>query len=300
MMINEGGEAVTEGNERVQNALAEYLDYLEMGGSPPDASHLSEAEREELQELIDALALTQGMAFGLGRRAEAEPARHGELFAELRDALPGDVRIDNEPTSPVAQVGGIEITEGWLVGTFGGRVRVWLLDVATAEELETNSDCLRDLGRAFGLLADTTAIALVGRDHSCLIVRPEDCAPQIHIPSGSLVGRRYKHPIQPVGDAVLAFLNELIPYWDPIPAFEADSSLTLDVPTVSEEHVTAAFHRQQAIGGRARKGNPKKEALLALGDEEIAAVSSIAKGLFDGTIDPESIESEIERMARDQ
>jgi hypothetical protein len=43
---------VDEASDRVQEALAAYLDYLEMGGPKPDTDHLSRAERDELEELI--------------------------------------------------------------------------------------------------------------------------------------------------------------------------------------------------------------------------------------------------------
>jgi hypothetical protein len=296
-----------EPNDRIQDALAAYLEYLEMGGPKPDTSHLTRSEQEELDDLIGALEMTEGIAFGLGRREEpalssAPTAQgHGDvLLARLRDAMPADIRIDPEPAAAVSRVGGVEVLDGWIVGTFGGRIRVLLLAVEAAQELESNSDCLTDLNRVFGAFPDTTAVALVAKDLSCLIVRPEDCAPQIHIPSGSLISRRYKQPIQPVDEAVPAFLNELIPYWDPIPAFDRDAQLTIDVPAVSQELVSTAIERQRGIGERARKGNPKKDALLALGRKEISALTRLANGLFDGSLNPEEIEPRIERLAKDR
>jgi hypothetical protein len=186
------------------------------------------------------------------------------------------------------------------VGTFGGRIRVWLLAVDAAQDLESKDESLADLSRVFGSLPDTSAVALVARDLSCLIVRPEDCAPQIRIPSGSLVGRRYKQPIQPVDDAVLAFLNELIPYWDPIPAFDPDTALTVDVGALGEEFVTAAIERQRGVGQRARKGNPKKDVLLALGKKEVSALTKLARGLLDGSVSSKEVEEQIERLAKNQ
>jgi hypothetical protein len=303
-----------ETNDRIQEALAAYLDYLEMGGPEPDTSHLTRSEQEELKDLIGALEMTEGIAFGLGREEAGpvevptfrpvapleRPAQSERLLAILREALPADVRIDTEPTRFVAELGGIEVLDGWIVGTFGGRVRVWLLAVDAAQELEENSDCLTDLGSVFRVFSDATAAALVAKDLSCLIVQPEDCAPQIRIPSGSLVGRRYKQPIRPVGEAVYTFLNELMPYWDPVPAFEPDAGLTIDVSAVSEEIVKAAVDRQHGIGDRARKGNPKKDALLSLGKKEISALAKLAGGLFDGSVNAEEIESRIERVAKNR
>lgn len=293
-------------DERVQEALAAYLDHLEMGGPAPDSSHLDPDEQAQLQELISALETTEGVAFGLGLDEGGETRSPGprtaegrELQTELQRSLPPDVRIEADTTSFVTRVGGVDLLDGWIVGTFGGRVRVWLLDVAEASTLEGNRDCLLDLGRAFGAFPGTAAIALTARDLSCLIVRPEDCAPRISIPTGSLAARGYRYPIRPVGEAVAGYLNELIPYWDPIPAFERDSELTIDVSSLATENVATAVEGQRASGSRARQA-PKKEALGAFGVRETNALTKIATGLFDGSIDPAEIETRIESLAEER
>jgi hypothetical protein len=298
---------MAETNERIEAALAAHLDYLEMGGNEPDTSHLTAAEKQELGELLAALEMTSGIAFGLGRRddsvaaaappEEQESGVHGLLVTELRAALGAEVRIETDTAPSVAEVGGIEILGRWIVGTFGGRVRIWLLAVASAQELEQNAEGLNDLNRIFRMASDTAAIALVGNDLSCLVVRPEDTGPQIRVPSGSLVARRYRRSIQPVGEAVATFLEELIPYWDPVPAFDQSEGLSIDVSEITQGAVTGAVETQRSIGGRARKGNPKKDALLNLGDMEITALTKLAKGLFDGRIDPDDIGEHIEKMA---
>jgi hypothetical protein len=301
--------SVAENGDRVQEALAAYLEYLEMGGQEPETEHLDPKEREELRGLIAALDLTEGVEFGLGRdrageRAATTAAPRSEasehLLAQLRDELPPDARVDSDAAHAFPHVGGIEVTDAFIVGTFGGRVRVWLLAVGTAQELEGNAECLPDLDRAFGALPDTSAVALVAEDLSCLIVLPEDCAPQISIPSGSLLGRGYRRPVRPAADAIGDLLSELIPYWDPIPAFERDPASTIGSPVPSDEHAAAAIEEQRAIGQRARKGNPKKDVLLALGDEEVSTISSLIDGLIDGSVDPGDIEERIERSARDR
>jgi hypothetical protein len=307
---------VAESDDRLEEALAAYLDYLEMGGAEPDTSHLSDSERNELKELIAALKLTEGVAFGLGRRDEAgapppaapqEPPGDMEgaeqsraLVAQLRAALSPEVRIESDAPPSVSEVGGVQVVAAWVVGTFGGRVKVWLLAVTGAPEIEQNTDCLSDLNGIFRMSPDTAAIALVGNDLSCLVVQPEDTGPQIHVPSGSLVGRRYRRSIQPVGEAVSAFLDELSPYWDPVPAFDQSAGLNIDLSVVSEDAVTTAVENQRNIGGRARKGNPKKDALLDLGGKEITALTKLAKGLFEGSVEPEHVGETIEKLAKNR
>jgi hypothetical protein len=97
---------------------------------------------------------------------------------------------------------------------------------------------------------------------------------------------------------VRGFLNELIPYWDPIPVFERDAGLTIDVAGLSDQVVRGAIEEQRAVGQRARKGNPKKEALLSLGDREIAGLKRLATGLFDASVKPEEVESRLARLAK--
>jgi hypothetical protein len=297
---------VANTSDRLQEALAAYLEYLEIGGPEPDTSHLTTEEKGELQELIDALELTQGVAFGRGRDRPSEPTpvavtEEGErLLAELRLTLPAGIRIDPDLNRLVTQIGGMEIIDRALIGTFGGRVRVWLLAVDSADVIEKSSACISDLTRVFRMFPDMSAVALVARDNSCLIVQPEDCAPQIHVPSGALLARRFRRAIQPAIDAIPHFLDQLIPYWDPMPAFDADAGLRINIADIGDERVQSAVQSQHETGERARKGNPKKDALLAFGDKEASAIKGLAKGLFEGDIDPSEVEERIERLARDR
>ena len=288
-------------NDRVQEALAAYLEHLEMGGNEPDFSHLTEDESGELRELIDALELTEGVAFGPGRERAKGPQAATEagerMLTELGDLLPPGVRLEPDDNRLIAHVAGFAIVDRFIVGTFGGRVRVWLLDVDAVHAIEENTNTLADIGRVFRMFPDMSAVALVGRDLSSVIVQPEDTAPQIQVPSGSLVSRRYSRAIEPVMRGLPAFLDELIPYWDPMPTFDPDSGMRIDIAEVASDAVPAAIEKQRATGERARKGNPKKDALAALGDKETKAVDRLVKGLFDGSIDPDEVEDRIERLA---
>ncbi|HYP23713.1 MAG TPA: hypothetical protein VEV43_09080 [Actinomycetota bacterium] len=288
-------------SDRVQDALAAYLDHLEMGGAEPDFSHLTEEERAELQELVDALELTEGIAFGSGGEQSPAPVAatpEGERFLEaLRDLLPPRVRLEADDNRLVARIGDVAIVDRFVLGTFGGRVRAWVVDAGSAGAVEDDGEAFADLGRAFRMFPDTSAIALVGRDLSCLVVEPEDTAPQIRVPAGSLVARRYKRAVGPVTDALPAYLDELIPYWTPMPAFDRDAGVHIDVGEVAGDLVRAAVENQRGIGGRARKGNPKKDALSAFGDREVRAVDALVEALFDGSLSPAGVEARIDKAA---
>ena len=97
--------SVAENGDRVQEALAAYLEYLEMGGKEPETDHLDPEEREELQGLIAALALTEGVEFGMGRdraareRVEGAAPRQGaseHLLAQLREEAAGLAKSPDE------------------------------------------------------------------------------------------------------------------------------------------------------------------------------------------------------------
>jgi hypothetical protein len=252
--------------------------------------------------LIAALELTEGVAFGSGREegtATIEVATdEGErLLAGLRGSLPPDVRLEADENRLIAHVGGLALLDRFVVGTFGGRVRVWIVDVDGVQAIEENADVLSDLGRVFRMFPDMSAVALVGRDLSCVIVEPEDTAPQIQVPSGSLMARRYKRAIEPAVEALPAFLEELIPYWDPMPAFDPESGVSIDIAEVASDFAGAAIENQRRTGERARKGNPKKDALTTFGDKESSALDALVKGLFDGSIDPDDVEGRIDKLA---
>jgi hypothetical protein len=290
-------------SDKVQEALAAYLEQLEMGGAEPDVSHLAPEERRELRELLDALELTEGVAFGRGREEgspvlEAATEEGERLLADLRGSLPPGVRLEADENRLIAHVGGLALVDRFVVGTFGGRVRVWLLDIGEVQAIEENAEVLSDLGRVFRMFPDMPAVALVGRDLSCVIVEAEDTGPQIQVPSGSLVSRRYKRAVEPAVQALPAFLDELIPYWDPMPAFDPESGVRIDIAEVASDFAGAAIESQRRIGERARKGNPKKDALTAFSGKESKAVDALVKGLFDGSIDPDDVEDRIEGLAQ--
>lgn len=304
-------------SKRVQEALLAYLEYGEMGGPEPDTSHLSAPEQDEYKRLIEGLQLIEGVPFGVGRGKHEEgwssasaPSRvmrirqggataQSELVvSQLHEALPFDARIDPDPLNATANVGEFEILESWVVGTFGGRIRVWLLDVDTVEQLEEDTAILGELSGVFRGIPDTAAIALVGSDLSCLLIEPQDCAVQIQVPDGSLVGRRYRRPLQPLTEGLRAFMHELVPYWDPVPQFRQGAGLISDGLRGSDEFVRTAIHDQVAIGQRARKGNLKKDVLIALGDREIAGLTKIAEQLLQRDIEPDDVEARLERLAK--
>lgn len=289
-------------SDRVQDALAAYLEHAEVGGAEPDVSHLTADERAELRELLDALELTEGIAFGRGPRgpsAVPEPATpEGErLLDEIRDLLPPGARLSGDDNWLVAAIGGVAVVDRFVIGTFGGRVRVWLVDAPGAGAVEEDANALGDLEHVFRMFPDMAAVALVGRDLTCLVTEPEDTAPRISVPGGALVSRRYKRTIEPVGEALSRYLDELVPYWDPMPAFDRDSGIRIDIAEIAGDHVSAAIEAQRRLGERARKTNPKKDVLGAFGDAEVRAVDALVEGLFDGSIEPGDVEPRIERLA---
>jgi hypothetical protein len=291
---------VSGSEDRVQEALAAYLEHLELGGPEPDASHLTAEEREKLQGLIGLLNQTEGIAFGRGQdepRIEVSAATEAgrRLLAALADSLPPAAKITTDPAVTTMGVPSFDAVEGWVVGTFGGRIRVWLL--GRSGGLDASDEWLGPLARLFRLLPDTTAMAIVDPELSCLIVQPEDCAPTIEVPRGSLVSRRFRRPVQPVGEAISAFLRELIPYWEPIEHIPQRAVPTIEVAEDVRNRATQAVQDQVATGGRARKTNPKRKALTELGEKHAGAIADLVLGVHEGRVEPDGVEDALRRLA---
>lgn len=291
---------MSEADDRVQEALAAHIAHVELGGPEPDVSHLSSSEREQLFELINLLDATEGVALGTETEGRAEPAASTEagerLIAAVREAMSAPARMTSDPAATTMGIEGMDIVEGWIVGTFGGRVRVWLL----AEEgaLVHSDRWLPALGRAFRTFPDTAAVALVEPDLSCLLVQPEDCAPTIEAPGGSLVGRRYRRPIHPVAEALSVFFRELIPYWEPMRGISEEASGTIvDVSPLAQEQSERAVQDQVAAGNRARKTNPKRKVLTELGSTEAEALAALVHEIHEGRTTPDGVEERLRRMA---
>lgn len=291
---------MSEPDDRVQEALAAHLAHIELGGPEPDVSHLSPAEREQLAELVNLLDATEGVALGIEDEGRAQPVASTEagerLVAAVRDALSAPARMTNDPAATTMGIDAMSVVEGWVVGTFGGRVRVWLL--AGEGSLASSDRWLLGLGRVFRLFPDTAAVALVEPDLSCLLVQPEDCAPTIEVPHGSLVGRRYRRPIHPVGEALSVFFRELIPYWEPMrPVSEQASGTVVEVAPMAQEQADRAIADQVAAGNRARKTNPKRKALTELGAEEAEDLTTLVLDINEGRAAPDELEERLRRMA---
>lgn len=291
-----------EADDRVQDALAAHVEHLEVGGPEPDVSHLTPAELERLRELIGLLEQTEGVAFGHGlegggSEVEATTPEGQRLVGVLRDVLPAIARISSDPAATTFAVPGMAVAEGWVIGTFGGRVRVWLL--ADEGALGRSDAWLRHLDRVFRLLPDTAALTLVEPDHSALLVQPEDCAPTIEVPHGSLVGRRYRRPVHPVGEALPAFLRELTPYWEPMEDLGGQRSGMIDLPPIAREVADRAITEQAASGRRART-TAKKEALTAFGEGQASRLAELLMEIHDGRAEPDDVEEALRRLARDR
>ena len=287
-------------DDRVQEALAAHIEALELGGPEPDVSHLTTEDREKLEALIGLLDQTDGVAFGRGLdepRADVSASTDAgrRLLAALSDALPPAARVGGDPAVATIDVPGMRVVEGWVVGTFGGRVRVWLLDEEGA--LAASDEWLQYLPRVFRFLPDTTAVALVEPGLSCLIVEPEDCTPTIEVPRGSLLARRYRRPVEPVGAALSAYLLELIPQWEPLERITERIVPTIEVATDVRERASRAVQDQVAAGGRARKTNPKRKALTGLNEQHANGIADLVLELHDGRAQPDALEDALRGLA---
>ncbi|MGQ0680377.1 MAG: hypothetical protein ACT4OM_12110 [Actinomycetota bacterium] len=302
---------MSEPVDPVELAVAAYLEQQELGGPAPDFSALDQRTRGRVDQIIAMLALTDGVALRcampsghearppsrrtarlLIRSTESEPGR--ALLGRLDDALSAGEPVDIDPAPTCFAFDDLPVIGAWTIGTVGGRVRIWLVDTASAQDLEQDLHHLESLDKVFRACSETAAICLTARDLNCLLLEPQDCAPVIEVPTGSPGTRRYRRPIQPLSDAVSTFLRELLPPWEALPSFVADQQQTIDVAAIAAGAAAGAVEAQRAGGARSRY--PKKEVLTALGDREAHALTAIAIALYEGRQSGSEVEAQLRRL----
>lgn len=302
---------MSEPEDPVQRAVARYLEHAELGGPEPDLGDLTPDDRRKVDEILEMLELTAGIAMRSAVPEEQAAARRTRsarqlaetatsdsqraLLLELDAWLPAGAPVDVDGAPSGFALPGLPVTGSWTVGTPGGRVRVWLAGVATASELESDVGHLESLDRVFRAFPETAAICLTCLDHTALLLEPQDCAPVIEVPAGVVTPRRYRRPIQPVGEALTSFLRELVPAWEALPRFEPNSAEAVDVAAIAELAAAASVELQRSAGARARY--PKKEVLTGLGARESGALTEMAISLYRGTRSPEEVAEQLRRLA---
>ena len=297
-------------SQRVEEAIARYLEYLELGGPEPDYGGLDAAERDEVDGILSVLEATEGIGLRSAdpEASAAAPARSARRLAERADSeadrrlldeldswLPPDTPVDPDGAPAGFSLPDLPVAGSWVAGSVGGRVRVWRIDAPSASVLETDATHLGSLDRVFRAFPETAAICLVGADLNCLLLEPQDCAPVIEVPEGGIAPRRYRRPVQPVGEALATYLRELIPAWEALPDFEPATRRPVDVRLLAAEAAQNAVGLQTAQGARARY--PKKEVLSSLGDREAAAIADLAIALYEGRRRADEVEDDIRRLA---
>lgn len=300
----------------VEAAVASYLEFLEMGGRAPDFTTLPPEIRARVEEILDLLELTEGVGLRSARaddQPDAAPAFNHhrtagllmdaagselerELLSRLDSSLPAGAPIDTDLSSYSFDLPGLPALARWTVGTLGGRIRVWLIDIPAAAELEKDPGHLHNLDRVFRTFPETAAVCLACRDMNCLLIEPQDCAPVIEVPAGSVTGRRYRRPIQPVEQAICAFIRELVPAWEALPRFESGATFAADVTAIAGQAASDAVAVQKASGARARY--PKKEVLTSLDAREVKALTEMAISLYEGKSDASGIEVALRKLGR--
>lgn len=296
----------------LEEAVAAHLEFLEMGGMAPDLTQLSADMRAQVDEVTGMLELTEGVALRTAhpqlqessaylqrRRAEllidtATTDLEKELLTKLDAALPAGAAVDSDYAPAGFCIPDLPVTGAFTVGTVGGRVRVWLVDVAQASDLERDTSHLISLDRVFRAFPETAGICLVCRDFSCLLLEPEDCAPVIEVPAGEFTARHYRRPIRPFIEALSVFVRELIPAWEVLPRFVAGSAQAMDVYAIARQAAEDSVQLIKDSGARARY--PKKQVLGALGTAEVSSLSDMAIALYEGRRDAGEILCELRRL----
>lgn len=301
---------MSETEDLVQQAVARYLEYTELGGPAPEFADLPGEVRDKVEQIIAMLDRTEGVALrsanpteiaagtairSASHHLEAASGLDRAVLTQLAEWLPPGTPVDIDGAPSGFALPDLPVAASWTVGTTGGRVRVWRVDAPAATGLEQDTSHLVSLDRVFRAFSETAAICLVCADLNCLLLEPQDCAPVIEVPAGGVTARRYRRPIQPVGEAVAAYITELIPAWEALPRFETGDAQALDVTALAAQAAAGAIGVQKTMGARARY--PKKEVLSALGDKESQALAQMAIALYEGRQTAEEVAVRLRRLA---
>lgn len=291
-------------DDPVDEVIAAYIEHIEAGLSPPDLSKLSNNDRLRAEQLLDVLQKTRGLDLGNSaedpttmQKDQSEESAigrdHGPVEDVLRQKFRPPHRVLAEAAPELIQQK-IPVLEAWLVGTLGGRFRVFRVDARDENALQETS--LRAIAALFAWYQETSVVLLVADDLSCLVITPEDCAPALSAPSGELTARGCKLPPLALDLALSLLHSELVPTWESVDLLAGPRPLPANRADILSTFVERAVQEQVETISKSRNAN-KKAALATLGKAETLSLTDLISGLLDGSVHPDAVPATLDDLA---
>jgi hypothetical protein len=242
--------------------------------------------------LADALGVDQER---LGRRPGADRrdpvATVAKRLVELDPAL--SVTIGDHI------LGGAALPRRQLVASYLD-LRVWVFVALESEALPARLDgairAARELLRSAAEIS-AAAVVVADTDLSTRLIDPSDLSPSICVPSGRSMPATAVTPVLPLELAFRAFLQRMIPRWDPYD-FDAGRHEPIDLDAIVRPITRGCIEGVNRTGYRARI-DEKKAAYQSIGDTELEAIIDLAEDVHRGALgDVESCQRRIEHIAK--
>jgi hypothetical protein len=177
-------------------------------------------------------------------------------------------------------------------------LRVWVFVLLESEAVPARLDAAiqgaRELLRS---AADTSAVAIVVTDSdlSTWLIDPSDLNPAVSVPSGRSVQAGTGVTATPLELAFQAFLERMIPRWDPCD-FNPGRSEPIDLQAIVRPITCAAI---EAANRTRAKIDEKKAAYQSINDAELEAIVAFAEDAHRRVLgDAESRQRRIEQIAK--
>jgi hypothetical protein len=243
-------------------------------------------------------ALANALGVDQGRLARRPSADRRDPVATVAERL-----VDLDPALSVTigdrVLGGAELPRRQLVAGYLD-LRVWVFVLLEPEAVPARLDAaIRTARELLRSAADTSAVAVVVADTnlSTRLIDPSDLNPSISVPSGRLLQAGAAVTAMPLELAFRAFLQRMIPWWDPY-HFEAGNHEPIDLKAIVRPITRGCIEAVNRSGHRA-KIDEKRAAYQSFSDAELEAIIALAEDVHRGALgDVESRQRRIEQIAK--
>jgi hypothetical protein len=293
---------MTKPNDRVDQVIDAFLDYLEGQRDEPTLDHLTDDERAEARRLIASIRS------GRGLDPYSSPPSLDSVLAgtPFEGSLERDLPIDDDVLDLVRSelgayasvVRDVDASERGLAGDFvlrveGQRLRVVVVAASTAL---TADRAVASAHALFGAFPDTCGVLLVhpNAEMSSIAIDPFDAAECIVVPSGMVERPRARRPVLPLADSLRLYMEFIAPDL-------SDSSGPLERRELDAAELARAAAKRSveaiAADGRRARIPAKKEAWGSFGDAQTTALAALVLGLINNPESADTIEDGIEALA---
>jgi hypothetical protein len=300
--------------ERKEELIDAYLTYLDGRGDAPSLSGLHGDDRRELEAMFKMLDAMAGIDANLVPSVEDDPVARElgfvagagpDVTSPTPDpawwqAVTGEIKLANPDAFIARDVEANQMPEArsdLLLRVGGLRIRVVRVD---SDELQHPSDLLLEANRLFTRFPETAAIACVAFDEDLptQIVEARDCRSAIETPTGSVVPPRPRRPQLPLRSALISYLEDVEPIWDPPSAGAGIREDASSVDEIAHEIASSVIGRLSREGSKARTP-AKRETWIPLADREVRRLAALVIDVHRGSIASSEVAAREQQIVED-